>query len=302
MAIRYTEPGTHEMHAQLGQMVSQTQERKEQAARQDAIAQRGREMQHQMEMKLLTDELGKAAEKRAVEWEFQKMEMNSMRDYERKQMELDFWNIKKTEREAEQLDKYKQAVELVDGDDTIPPAQKPELLRRLKLKYLGMDVMPKPSNDPTKQLFNMAMQGNAQALGGGQEGEGMMQAQPEGPQPTIPIKTVSGMQVVERNGLQYRVVGMDEDGTPLVDTTPVGGASPVTPTPQATPQAQAQPSVREEIDTKREGMLGYPEFLARRKKTNSDTEYDKYQAYVDAYMNGEKNRASRIARGYPGLR
>ena len=146
MAIRYQPKGTTADMMRLGAKAGQAQARAARAQEESRYARQRadelREVRRDQMMREYDDQTKLKAQQAARDWDLQKMQMTSQRQYEMQMMRQEALEGTKIKTEVDKYSKYLQAKskieELVEGED-IEKGQKAKLLLRTDLKYYGYD-------------------------------------------------------------------------------------------------------------------------------------------------------------------
>jgi len=146
MAIRYQPKGTTADMMRLGAKAGQAQARAARAQEESRYARQRadelRQVRRDAMMRDYDDQTKLKAQQAARDWDLQKMQMTSQRQYEMQMMRQEALEGTKIKTEVDKYSKYLQAKskieELVEGED-IEKGQKAKLLLRTDLKYYGYD-------------------------------------------------------------------------------------------------------------------------------------------------------------------
>ena len=146
MAIRYQPKGTTADMMRLGAKAGQAQARAARAQEESRYARQRsdelRKVRRDAMMRDYDDQTKLKAQQAARDWDLQKMQMTSQRQYEMQMMRQEALEGTKIKTEVDKYSKYLQAKskieELVEGED-IEKGQKAKLLLRTDLKYYGYD-------------------------------------------------------------------------------------------------------------------------------------------------------------------
>ena len=176
MAIRYQPKGTTADMMRLGAKAGQAQARAARAQEESRYARQRsdelRKVRRDAMMRDYDDQTKLKAQQAARDWDLQKMQMTSQRQYEMQMMRQEAFEAKKVQKDLEQYDKYQQAVTLIHESDDIEPEKKSELIRKVHLKYLVGGVSEPKSEDITGMLVRQALGGQEeQDASTPQEGE-----------------------------------------------------------------------------------------------------------------------------------
>lgn len=154
--------------------------------------------------------MGFEEEKRARLWDIEKMELRSRIDFEKAEKA-------RTQEEAE----YEAGVKIIN-ESHMTDAQKADALYKLEIKHVAGYVPSVPrerEEDPIKALVRQKIQQMATPSGLGGVGVMGTPGMRLGQQVTAPAQPVQYQlgQTVSRGGRNYKVVGFDSDGEPLVN-------------------------------------------------------------------------------------
>jgi len=163
MGIRYQPKGTTADMMRLGARVGLAQGRAKRAAEESRYARQRsdelRQVRRDQVMRDYDDQMKLKSQQVARDWELQKMQLTSQRQFEMQMMRQEAFEAKKIQKDVEQYDKYQQAVTLIHESDDIEPEKKSELIRKVHLKYLvgGVSEPRQNKEDMTDMLLRQAM-------------------------------------------------------------------------------------------------------------------------------------------------
>ena len=147
----------------LAQLAGEAQVQEREAQRTQALADRAAQMQNQKEMMQFQAQLNAEAQKRAMSWELEKMELSSRHDFEmqeqRRQMEFEV-NLQK---EFQQKAEFEKAVKEINEQigHTITPEKGQDAIRRLRVAKLGINpssIYPQENTNNANQLVQLFKQ------------------------------------------------------------------------------------------------------------------------------------------------
>ena len=125
----------------LGAKAGQAQARAARAQEESRYARKRadelRQVRRDAMMRDYDDQMKLKAQQAARDWDLQKMQMTSQRQYEMQMMRQEAFEASRIKKDLEQYEKYQKFETLVNESDTIEPKEKPGIIERGYMKYLG---------------------------------------------------------------------------------------------------------------------------------------------------------------------
>ena len=153
----------------LAILAGKNQAAEREVARQHQLLVQARSMQYEKEMAEFQAKLNITAMQRSMEWELQKMELNSMKDFERDQLRMDALHAREISKEIKQKDEFELIQKQIQEADYLTPEQKTQAMDRVILQRYGYNpnIIPRQEeDDPVKIAMQKLLEGSQQGVAG----------------------------------------------------------------------------------------------------------------------------------------
>lgn len=188
----------------LSELSGKAEQAEREAARAQQMAMRAQELEQQKELAQFQTNMKMQAQQMAMQWEMQKMQIRSMKDFEREEARLDALASRELAKEIKLNDEFELLQKQIRESDALTPEEKERALIEASSKKLGINL-----NTISKQGAADPMQLAIQQLMGGAQ-EGMAQTRGTPPEMSTDVSMgVSPEQLQSEQAGRIEVVSPD---------------------------------------------------------------------------------------------
>ena len=139
------------------------------AQRNQQLAAQAQQMQYQKEMAQYQAQTKMKADQMAMDWELQKLQLNSIKDFEREQMRLDALTARELAKEIKEKDEFELVQRQIREADYLTPEEKEQAISKATMQRFGYspNILPKQEDGSILANWMRDNKGGA-GVGGGE--------------------------------------------------------------------------------------------------------------------------------------
>jgi len=124
------------------------------AQRNQQLAAQAQQMQYQKEMAQYQAQTKMKADQMAMDWELQKLQLNSIKDFEREQMRLDALTARELAKEIKEKDEFELVQRQIREADYLTPEEKEQAISKATMQRFGYSPSILPKQEDGSILAN----------------------------------------------------------------------------------------------------------------------------------------------------